>query len=129
MDNTPEVEMASWSCEIGAVPVYRVPEGGDLPFRKAVQQAWEGMFPEMPSQCSSGWGQILPQTPVVNLTNDFIVSGPADANLGCATTEELFRELIARCSGNNICSFTRSLVLAEMLGGLDAQERDYRTID
>jgi len=110
---------ASWTCEIGVVPFYRIPEGGDWPLRAAVQEAFERMFPTIESSISSGWGVVTPAIPASNF----------EPNLGRATTEELFRELIARCSGNNRVLFTRAIVLAEMLGTLDAEERDYRTID
>lgn len=62
-----------------------------------------------------------------------------DANLGLATTEDLMRELICRfkmtqyVSGGPSVSvhraIDRALVLAEMLGNLDAPEREYRTVD
>ena len=50
------------------------------------------------------------------------------ANLGLATTEEIFRELIARFQ-NSAWTVPDALKLAEMLGGLQAQDRDYRTVD
>lgn len=115
MDN----RAASWTCEIGVIPFINVPETGDSPFRHAVGEAWEGMFPGLPYSISSGWGSVTPAIPTHNF----------EPNLGCATTEELFRELIARCGSQNVLAFTRAIVLAEMLGSLDAQERDYRTID
>ena len=55
--------------------------------------------------------------------------------LGLATTEDLFRELISRFKMNmygahtKLLDFERALVLAEMLGGMDANEREYRTVD
>lgn len=55
--------------------------------------------------------------------------------LGLATTEELFREVIARLTINDYSAVQhqldvdRALVLAEMLGGLCAVEREYRTVD
>jgi hypothetical protein len=58
------------------------------------------------------------------------------ANLGLASTEDLFRELICRfvipASGGNVTALTkinRALHLAEMLGELRATEREYRTVD
>ncbi len=58
------------------------------------------------------------------------------ANLGLASTEEMFRELISRftvhhphSSETQHASTNRALVLAEMLGGLDAITREYRTVD
>lgn len=57
------------------------------------------------------------------------------ANLGLATTEELFRELICRLKLNTIGTHTalldteRVLILAELLGGLSAPEREYKTVD
>ena len=57
-------------------------------------------------------------------------------NLGCATTEELFEELIARFTVyyphnaiNSILMTGRAIDLAKMLGGLDAVQKEYRTID
>jgi hypothetical protein len=48
--------------------------------------------------------------------------------LGLATTEELMRELIARFTVPiEFLGMKRALVLAEMLGGMDSAERDYRT--
>ncbi len=62
----------------------------------------------------------------------------AMANLGMATTEDLFRELITRLAIvpvgtptilGNIISTKRGLILAEMLGSLDTMEREYRTVN
>jgi hypothetical protein len=54
-----------------------------------------------------------------------------EANLGLATTEELFREIITRFAmlGRYPGPVERALVLAEMLGGLSATDREYRTVD
>jgi hypothetical protein len=51
--------------------------------------------------------------------------------LGLATTEQLFRELITRftVAGPDGGNWARTILLAEMLGGLGAQEREYRTVD
>ena len=49
--------------------------------------------------------------------------------LGLATTEQMFRELIARCRALPIFTFDRAITLAEMLGGMSASEREYRTVD
>jgi hypothetical protein len=52
--------------------------------------------------------------------------------LGLATTEELFRELIARFTGTPSAYYAnvdRVAKLAEMMGGLNAPEREYRTVD
>jgi hypothetical protein len=51
--------------------------------------------------------------------------------LGLATTEELFREIITRFAllGRYPGPVERALVLAEMLGGLSAADREYRTVD
>lgn len=51
--------------------------------------------------------------------------------LGLATTEELFREIIARFTTSlySAGSMQRSLILAEMLGGLSATDREYRTAE
>jgi hypothetical protein len=50
------------------------------------------------------------------------------ANLGLASTEELFREIIVRFTMINSYPATeRAVVLAEMLGRLDAETREYRT--
>jgi len=60
---------------------------------------------------------------------------PGEPSLGLATTEELFRELICRLKLNtlgthtNLLDIERALTLAEMLGGLSAPEREYRTVD
>lgn len=57
------------------------------------------------------------------------------AQLGYATTEDLFRELICRLSirqPGDVTTYAchqRALVLAEMLGSLGAPEREYRTVD
>jgi hypothetical protein len=56
------------------------------------------------------------------------------ANLGLASTEEMMRELICRFRVNVVCSahpvdVDRALVLAEMLGGMDVDVREYRTVD
>ena len=56
--------------------------------------------------------------------------------LGLATTEEIMRELICRfemiqfvpgSTETHTAGVHRALVLAEMLGGLDAPTREYRT--
>lgn len=51
--------------------------------------------------------------------------------LGLASTEDLFREIIARFTITSRGPFAteRALVLAEMLGGLSANEREYRTVE
>jgi hypothetical protein len=49
--------------------------------------------------------------------------------LGLATTEELMRELMARFTITLGYGHThRALVIAEMLGGLDAADKEYRTV-
>jgi hypothetical protein len=58
-----------------------------------------------------------------------------EAHLGLATTEELFREIIARFSNwpsgsvEEWAGHRNALVLAEMLGTLGAVVREYRTVD
>lgn len=54
--------------------------------------------------------------------------------LGLATTESLFRELITRFRHTGDVSMTllnidRCIALAEMLGGMSAPEREYRTVE
>jgi hypothetical protein len=50
--------------------------------------------------------------------------------LGLATTEELIRELIARFTVPipTLMDVERALMMAEMLGGLSPDERNYRTV-
>jgi hypothetical protein len=65
--------------------------------------------------------------------------GKSEALLGLATNEDMLRELICRFKmtqysphGTNTAvhrAVDRALVLSEMLGGMDAPEREYRTID
>lgn len=47
-----------WFCYIGPIEKHKVPHGGDLPLRFAVQNAFENMFDEVEGTtiCSSGWG-------------------------------------------------------------------------
>lgn len=59
-----------------------------------------------------------------------------EAQLGLATTEQLMRELIVRFTvhyphdwSSQLKSIERALALSEMLGGLDAPTREYRTVD
>ena len=59
-----------------------------------------------------------------------------DARLGLATNEDMLRELICRFkhdginpSVSSLLCLERALVLAEMLGGMSAPEREYRTVD
>lgn len=49
--------------------------------------------------------------------------------LGLATTEELFRELITRLTYVSSSNIEKALVLAEMLGSLNANDREYRTAE
>ena len=58
-------------------------------------------------------------------------SGGDEPLLGLATTEELFREIITRFAmlGRYPGPVERALVLAEMLGSLSAEDREYRTVD
>lgn len=55
------------------------------------------------------------------------------AKLGLATTEELIRELIARftigttSNPNDYLAQERALKLAEMVGGMGALDREYKT--
>jgi hypothetical protein len=46
-----------WSCKIGASG--NVPNGGDLPMRKAIQQAYFELTGEHPEFLFSGWGAKL----------------------------------------------------------------------
>lgn len=61
--------------------------------------------------------------------------GPPEPRLGCATTEELFRELIARMiirDSSQVGYFAlveNAVTLAEMLGGLHPGDKEYRTVD
>jgi hypothetical protein len=51
------------------------------------------------------------------------------ARLGLATTEEMIRELICRFKvDQTFSSVERALVLAEMLGGMGAPDREYATV-
>lgn len=109
-------DIRTWSCEIGVVPDQMIPDGGDAPFRCAVENAWEKMFPGIPCSISSGWGPVTPALPQHSVQNE--------AYLGLATTEELLRELIARFSLNH-----NAVILAEMVGGLSMTEKEYRTVD
>jgi hypothetical protein len=75
----------------------------------------------------------LPGAPGSTITCD-------EPHLGLATTEQLFRELIARFEGvllidqSSGVSITRmkhiawALQLSEMLGGIDKLTREYRTV-
>lgn len=61
---------------------------------------------------------------------------PEKPMLGFATNEDLMRELIARFSidaiSSNLNAFgqiNRIVILSEMLGGMDATNREYRTVD
>lgn len=50
------------------------------------------------------------------------------ANLGYASTEDLFRELISRMSyPMYMKGVNTACMLSEMLGGLEAYEKEYRT--
>ena len=60
------------------------------------------------------------------------------ANLGLASNEEMMRELICRfkmeqyTNGSDISvhrAIERALILSEMIGSMDAPEREYRTTD
>jgi hypothetical protein len=71
--------------------------------------------------------------------HDLTPGNASDPRLGLATNEQLFRELICRfkmeqhvphASTETVHrSVDRALLLAEMLGGLDAPMREYRTVD
>lgn len=57
-------------------------------------------------------------------------------HLGLATTEELLREVIARQRqfgphdvAGQYRGIDRIVVLSEMIGGMSAPEREYRTVD
>ena len=59
-----------------------------------------------------------------------------EALLGLASNEDLFRELICRfklagamSNVSSLMNVERAVALAEMLGGMDAGEREYRTVD
>jgi hypothetical protein len=51
MDNT------AWSCEIGPIDRAKIPNGGDLPMRQAVQKAYFELTGEHAEVTSSGWGK------------------------------------------------------------------------
>lgn len=121
-------DVAMWTCEIGSVPYYRVPEGGDQPLRKAVQECWETMFPGVePIFISSGWGAPIPAKET---------KATCEANLGCASTEELINELVTRLmisgSGDSVSNMRNTehvYRLGIILGSLSGVEREYRTVD
>lgn len=66
---------------------------------------------------------------VIDQIAPLIRAGAGGPLLGLATTEEMFREIIARFTTPTAGSVGRALLLAEMLGGLDANTREYRTVD
>ena len=49
-----------WSCKIGPAP-HDVPNGGDSPLRRAVDEAFSQMFGECADALSSGWASHLTQ--------------------------------------------------------------------
>lgn len=51
--------MKIWTCKIGEVVDAKVPSGGDLPMREAVQAAYRKLTGEEPEFCFSGWGGEL----------------------------------------------------------------------
>jgi hypothetical protein len=62
----------------------------------------------------------------------------SEPHLGLATNEAMLRELICRFKMDTYAdpasvscygSIERALALAEMLGGMSAPEREYRTVD
>lgn len=120
--------LASWTCEIGGVPYYRVPDEADGPLRKAVQEAFSNMFPSIEPAMTSGWGVRTDDSP----------SNPFEPNLGCATTRELIEELGSRLEVtitiDNVFTPKITTVLAlrdirTIRNLLTEEELDYRTID
>jgi len=87
-----------------------------------------GSFHRVPHECV-GQGPTEKETDVTRRIG---------AQLGLATNEELMRELICRFRMNTYVqgstethqmSVDRALALAEMLGGMSAPDREYRTVD
>jgi hypothetical protein len=70
------------------------------------------------------------------MTQTYETHDKEQALLGLASTEQLLRELICRFTVHHphsqetqYAATQRALTLAEMLGGLDAPTREYRTVD
>lgn len=48
-----------WSCKIGEVDESKIPRGGDMPMRIAVEKAYLELTGEEPKFLFSGWGGEL----------------------------------------------------------------------
>lgn len=55
-------EPECWTCVIGEVDRALLPDGSDLPMRKAVQQAYLELTGQQANFCFSGWGYTLDET-------------------------------------------------------------------
>ena len=137
-------DIRTWSCEIGVVPFEMIPDGGDQPFRDVVRECWGKMFPDIPYSIASGWGRVTAALPQHSLPSEWAGADfhipttpiPPQANLGCATTEDLMTELICRFqlaypmdNVQHSIMVSRAINLARMLGGLSQADAEYRTVD
>lgn len=52
-------ESKIWFCKIGEVDAAKIPEGGDLPMRQAVEEAYFDLTGETAKFNFSGWGATL----------------------------------------------------------------------
>lgn len=123
-----DVSLSSWGCEIGSIATHMIPDGGDNPLRNAVAKCWNEMFPGVPFNIASGWGRVTVALP--------LHEKPEQANLGLASTEEMFAELITRFRfqsekmwPENSEMIDKAIELAKILGGLNREIAEYRTVD
>ncbi len=69
-------EPAIWSCKIGEVDRARLPQGSDLPMRRAVEQAYYDLTGIRPDFIFSGWGAELDE-----IERDIVLSTGPDAQV------------------------------------------------
>jgi len=48
-----------WYCKIGGIDLSRLPDGADLPMRKAVEKAYFELTGEQPKFNFTGWNAVL----------------------------------------------------------------------
>lgn len=81
-----------WYCKVGDADRAALPNGADLPMRKAVEEAFRQLTGDYPRFCFSGWGQTLTE-PELAVVEDREPSPPATSQPAPGSAENADRAL------------------------------------
>jgi hypothetical protein len=124
-----------------------IPDGGRDELEGLDDVALRDRIEDLQSQCEGHIEDKVNLSALIRELRDKLAATVPITNeplLGLATTEQMFRELICRfrmeqyndnapdgatISVSAYAAVDRAIALAEMLGGLSAPEKEYRTVD